>query len=76
NFSPIQFYREDFVSKTKAILEQFDIKLGEITVEITENVLVNDTQRIAELLQQLRDLGLDVAIDDFGSGFASLRYLN
>ena len=76
NFSPIQFYREDFVSKTKAILEQFDIKPGEITVEITENVLVNDTQRIAELLQQLRDLGLDVAIDDFGSGFASLRYLN
>ncbi|RUO67039.1 EAL domain-containing protein [Idiomarina ramblicola] len=76
NFSPIQFYRDDFVSKTKAILEQFDIQPGEITVEITENVLVNDTQRIAELLQQLRDLGMDVAIDDFGSGFASLRYLN
>ncbi|WP_404397549.1 EAL domain-containing protein [Idiomarina loihiensis] len=76
NFSPIQFYREDFVSKTKAILEKFDIKPGELTVEITENVLVNDTQRIADLLQQLRDMGLDVAIDDFGSGFASLRYLN
>ncbi|MCA1767392.1 MAG: EAL domain-containing protein, partial [Idiomarina sp.] len=76
NFSPIQFYRDDFVSKTEAILKEFDIKPGEITVEITENVLVNDTHRIAELLQQLRDLGMHVAIDDFGSGFASLRYLN
>ena len=76
NFSPIQFYRDDFISKTKFVLEEFNIKPGEITVEITENVLVNDTQRIAELLQHLRELGLDVAIDDFGSGFASLRYLN
>ncbi|MGM0629588.1 MAG: EAL domain-containing protein [Pseudomonadota bacterium] len=76
NFSPIQFYRDDFISKTKSVLEEFNIEPGEITVEITENVLVNDTPRIADLLQQLRDLGLDVAIDDFGSGFASLRYLN
>jgi len=76
NFSPVQFYRDDFIKQTQSVLEEFNVEPGEITVEITENVLVNDTQHIADLLQQLRDLGLNVAIDDFGSGFASLRYLN
>ncbi len=76
NFSPIQFYREDFIEKIAETLKAHNIQPGEITVEITENVLVHDTDHITELLQELRKLGLDVAIDDFGSGFASLRYLN
>ena len=76
NFSPIQFYREDFIEKIAETLKSHAIEPGEITVEITENVLVHDTAHITELLQELRQLGLDVAIDDFGSGFASLRYLN
>lgn len=76
NFSPIQFYREDFIEKIAETLKAHNIQPGEITVEITENVLVHDTDHITELLQELRQLGLDVAIDDFGSGFASLRYLN
>lgn len=76
NFSPIQFYRDDFIEKVKSTLKRYEIQPGELTAEITENVLVHDTQRITELLEQLRELGLDVAIDDFGSGFASLRYLN
>jgi len=76
NFSPIQFYREDFIEKIAETLKNHAIEPGEITVEITENVLVHDTAHITELLQELRQLGLDVAIDDFGSGFASLRYLN
>ena len=76
NFSPIQFYRDDLIEKVKSTLKRYEIQPGELTAEITENVLVHDTQRITELLEQLRELGLDVAIDDFGSGFASLRYLN
>lgn len=76
NFSPIQFYREDFIAKIAEMLKTYNIQPGEITVEITENVLVHDTDHITELLQELRQLGMDVAIDDFGSGFASLRYLN
>ncbi|WP_228127047.1 sensor domain-containing phosphodiesterase [Kangiella aquimarina] len=76
NFSPIQFYREDFIEKIAETLKTHSIQPGDITVEITENVLVHDTAHITVLLQELRHLGLDVAIDDFGSGFASLRYLN
>lgn len=76
NFSPIQFYREDFIEKIAQTLKTYKIRPSEITVEITENVLVHDTDHINELLHELRRLGLDVAIDDFGSGFASLRYLN
>ena len=77
NFSPIQFYRDDFIEKVKSTLKRYEIQPGELTAEITENVLVHDTQRITELLEQLQgSSALDVAIDDFGSGFASLRYLN
>ncbi|ATZ73466.1 bifunctional diguanylate cyclase/phosphodiesterase [Idiomarina sp. X4] len=76
NFSPIQFYRDDFIEKVKKTLKSYQVQPGELTAEITENVLMHDTKRITELLEQLRELGMGVAIDDFGSGFASLRYLN
>ena len=56
NFSPIQFYRDDFIEKVKSTLKRYEIQPGELTAEITENVLVHDTQRITELLEQLREL--------------------
>ncbi|KFZ30621.1 diguanylate cyclase [Pseudidiomarina salinarum] len=75
NFSPIQFYRDDFIDKIKAAVENFAIKPGEIVIEITENVLVRDSEQIQWQLEQLQELGFSIAIDDFGTGFASLRYL-
>ena len=39
NFSPIQFYRDDFIEKVKSTLKRYEIQPGELTAEITENVL-------------------------------------
>lgn len=46
-----------------------------LTLEITEQVLVADLERTAERLQQLADLGVHIALDDFGAGFCNFRYL-
>ncbi len=76
NFSPLQFYRDDFIEVVKATLEEFDVQAGQIVIEITENVFVRDSENMIALIHRLRELGLLVAIDDFGTGFASLSYLN
>lgn len=47
-----------------------------VTVEITENTLIDNHDRVAARLGQLRDAGVKIAVDDFGTGFASLSYLS
>jgi EAL domain-containing protein (putative c-di-GMP-specific phosphodiesterase class I) len=48
----------------------------DLTLEITETVLSNDTDAMIEQLQQLKDLDVKIAIDDFGTGYSSLEYIN
>lgn len=76
NFSPLQFYRDDFIENVAATVRDYEIEPGQIVIEITENVFMRDSAHMIALLHQLRELGLSVAIDDFGTGFASLSYLN
>lgn len=76
NFSPLQFYHDDFIANVKDIMTEFAIQPGQMTVEITENVFMRDSDKMVALLHQLRELGLGISIDDFGTGFASLSYLN
>ncbi|MDX1705429.1 EAL domain-containing protein [Pseudidiomarina sp.] len=75
NFSPIQFYREDFIEKITAAVAAYSIEPGQIVVEITENVLMRDSDQVQQQLRQLQAIGFSIAIDDFGTGFASLSYL-
>lgn len=76
NFSPLQFYRDDFIDNVAATVRDYEIEAGQIVIEITENVFMRDSAHMIALLHQLRKLGLRIAIDDFGTGFASLSYLN
>jgi EAL domain-containing protein (putative c-di-GMP-specific phosphodiesterase class I) len=46
-----------------------------LTFEVTENSIMSDPARAAEVLRQLRTLGIGVSIDDFGTGYSSLAYL-
>lgn len=76
NFSPMQFYRDDFIETVTGYVEQYGIAPGELTAEITENVLLRDANHAIRMMNELRKLGLAIALDDFGTGFTSLSYLN
>ena len=76
NFSPMQFYRDDFLSSVEQAVRAYGVKPGQLVAEITENVLLRDTTASLAMMHKLRDLGIEIALDDFGTGFASLSYLN
>lgn len=75
NISAIQYKRPDFVSKIIGLLEQYQIEPSEIELEITESVLIEDFGEVINKMRMLRDYGVRVSLDDFGTGFSSLSYL-
>ncbi len=75
NVSPVQLRRPDFSERFAAILEAADVTPAAIAVEITENVPLTDEGAEKANLDGLKRLGVRIAIDDFGSGNASLSYL-
>ncbi|WP_339878385.1 EAL domain-containing protein [Pseudidiomarina gelatinasegens] len=76
NFSPMQFYRDDFIESVAKLVAKYKIQPNQLMAEITENVLLRDSASALKMMADLRDLGLEIALDDFGTGFASLSYLN
>ena len=75
NFSAVQMAQADFVEKVVAALEGEGVPGEWLEVEITENVLMNDMDVVAQKLNTLVSHGISIAIDDFGTGYSSLSYL-
>ena len=75
NLSAQQLRRENFDAEVARALSQHDLPGQALELEITESMAMKDPDRTAELLQQLRMLGVGLAIDDFGTGYSSLAYL-
>lgn len=75
NISAIQYKQPDFIDKLFHILEKYQISPCEIELEITESILIDDFEEITERLIVLRDIGVKISLDDFGTGFSSLAYL-
>lgn len=75
NVSPIQMHSESLVPTIGAALTEYDIAPSRLEIEITESVLISDTEFTLQRLKQLKALGLSIALDDFGIGFSSLAYL-
>jgi diguanylate cyclase (GGDEF)-like protein len=75
NFTARQIAAPRFVESVAAALEQTGLPPQALTVEVKEEVLVEDAGQSVERLSALRDLGVRLAIDDFGTGYASLAYL-
>jgi EAL domain-containing protein (putative c-di-GMP-specific phosphodiesterase class I) len=65
----------DFAGQVAARMAEYAIKPGHLTLEITENVLIADPERVATILTQLQQLGVRLSIDDFGTGYSSMAYL-
>jgi diguanylate cyclase (GGDEF)-like protein len=75
NLSPRQFQDGDVTADVMAALEESGLPADQLTLEVTEGVLVRDLDAVVAELEALRGLGIRIAIDDFGTGFAGLSYL-
>jgi diguanylate cyclase (GGDEF)-like protein/PAS domain S-box-containing protein len=75
NLSPAQFQHGDLVGLVHSILLETGLQPGRLELEITEGVLIDDFDRGLSLLRRLKALGVRIAMDDFGSGYSSLTYL-
>lgn len=75
NISAIQYKRPDFVYNLLNILKKYQVDPSEIELEITESVLIDDFESVLEKLHVLKEYGIKISLDDFGTGFSSLSYL-
>ncbi|WP_050184492.1 EAL domain-containing protein [Domibacillus robiginosus] len=75
NLSVIQFFQPDLVANVKRIIEETNADPAYLEFEITESIAMTDFERIAQRLEELRYLGVTIAMDDFGTGYSSLNYL-
>lgn len=76
NVSPQQLRNHNFTELVRQTLEDTGVEATMLELEITEEVLVHNFDEVREILLELRNLGVSIAVDDFGSGQTSLRYLN
>ncbi len=76
NISALEFRREDFVEGVRAILSETALEPRCLQLEITESVLMHHAASSTAILQQLKDMGVQLAVDDFGTGYSSLSYLH
>ena len=75
NISAHQLYKAGLYEEVKDILTQTGFPVERLELEITESVLFNASSDSLEILQNLKSLGLNIALDDFGMGYSSLNYL-
>lgn len=75
NLSPMQFHRPSFLTSLAATLNATGLSPTSLELELTEGILMNDTDVAIDTLHALREMGISIAIDDFGTGFSSLSYL-
>ena len=75
NLSPVQFHRGNLVAVVVSALATSGLAPSRLELEITEAVLLDRTERNVQILQQLREIGVRISMDDFGTGFSSLSYL-
>ncbi|OLB65625.1 MAG: diguanylate cyclase [Actinobacteria bacterium 13_2_20CM_2_72_6] len=75
NVSGRQFERADLASVVAAALAESGLPPERLCLEMTESVLMNDTEENLAQLKQLKRMGVRLAIDDFGTGYSSLSYL-
>ena len=75
NISPRQFHAGKLCDEILGKIAQYGIQPGQIVVEITEELLLDQSVKLMEQLRSLRRNGIELSIDDFGTGYSSLQYL-
>ncbi|HWB37084.1 MAG TPA: sensor domain-containing phosphodiesterase [Rugosimonospora sp.] len=75
NLSPRTLVAPEFVDRVAALLDEYGVPAGQLTLEITEDGMLGETDRPLPTLRALKDLGVRLSVDDFGTGYSSLSYL-
>jgi diguanylate cyclase (GGDEF)-like protein/PAS domain S-box-containing protein len=75
NVSASEFRAKGFVEGVRAILSETDLEARYLELELTEGVLMEDVESTTSVLQELKMMGVHLAVDDFGTGYSSLSYL-
>jgi polar amino acid transport system substrate-binding protein len=75
NLSLKQFNQSDFLDTVQNILEETKLDPKYLELEVTESIAANDLDSIINSLNSLREMGIKISLDDFGTGFSSLNYL-
>ena len=75
NVSAIQFQHHDIAAKLEVVKAQTGADLSQLTVEVTESLFLDNLDRVQRNLNAIKKLGCKIAIDDFGSGYSSLSYV-
>lgn len=75
NLSPAQLRRQPFAQLVEQTLQETGLPANRLELEITESILMQDTENSVAVLKALSQQGVRTAIDDFGTGFSSLSYL-
>jgi EAL domain-containing protein (putative c-di-GMP-specific phosphodiesterase class I) len=75
NLSPRQFADKNLVPQIRRVLEANALPPYQLEIELTESMLMADTEHTRSVLRALKDIGLKLSVDDFGTGYSSLAYL-
>ena len=76
NLSPVQFHQKDLVAKIDSYLQSISFDNANLCLEITENVLMDNPDAAAQMLQDLKSRNIRLYLDDFGTGYSSLSYIH
>jgi diguanylate cyclase (GGDEF)-like protein len=76
NLSAVELRDPDLVARVRSTLADAEVDPRSLVFEITETVLLDDTERVSATIGELRSLGVRFALDDFGTGYSSLSYLH
>lgn len=75
NVSAIQLQHPNFLKDLRSILEEYQVEKGSIELEITESVFIDDIKKTTQILNEVKQMGMLIAVDDFGTGYSSLSYI-
>lgn len=75
NLSVVQLLQPDIVETVEKALADTGLSPKNLTLEVTESLAINDMDRMKEILNRIKALGVSLALDDFGTGYSSLNHI-